>query len=143
MYDTISKRKFLLDPGATVSVFPASKGDTVSDTDTALQAANGSQIKTFGERLISLNIGLRRDFIWPFTVACVDYPIIGADFLANYRISMDLHRRTITDTVTGLSMKVDTTYADSVVVASTQEGRHLKILRKYPTLTKSVENIPK
>ena len=35
----------------------------------SLRAANGSNIQTYGEKLLTLNIGLRRDFTFVFIVA--------------------------------------------------------------------------
>ncbi|GFS39113.1 hypothetical protein NPIL_558591 [Nephila pilipes] len=45
-----------------------------------LFAANGSFISTYGQRLLTLDLGRRRVFRWPFIIAEVSQPIIGADF---------------------------------------------------------------
>lgn len=68
-----------------------------------LFAANGSQIKTYGERLLKISLNLRRDFHWHFVVADVDQAIIGADFLQQYNLLVDLHAKKLVDAQTLLS----------------------------------------
>lgn len=46
-----------------------------------LFAANSSPIATYGTRLVSVDLGLRRKMTWLCTVAEVSHNIIGADFL--------------------------------------------------------------
>lgn len=45
-------------------------------------------IKTYGERYLNVNIGLERQFPWVFVVADFSEPIIGADFLQYFNISI-------------------------------------------------------
>ena len=47
----------------------------------SLQAVNGTSIPTFGNRSLTLNLGLRRMFWWIFIIADVKKPFLGADFL--------------------------------------------------------------
>lgn len=49
------------------------------------------------------NIGLRTNFQWLFTVADVKFPILGADFLAHYELTVDLSKRELTDKMTKLT----------------------------------------
>ncbi|GFS86438.1 transposon Tf2-6 polyprotein [Trichonephila clavipes] len=46
-----------------------------------------------GKRLLTLDLNLRRVFRWPFLIAPVSVPIIGADFLYHFNISPDLRNR--------------------------------------------------
>ena len=74
--------RFLVDTGAEVSVIPPSAADRKHPrTGLNLQAVNDSPIATYGDRLLTVNIGLRRKFQWVFIVADVKQPILGADFL--------------------------------------------------------------
>ena len=58
--DRISKRCFLVDTGAQVSVTPASKLDKKTGSrGPPLQAANGSTITTYGTRIVCLRFGQR------------------------------------------------------------------------------------
>lgn len=49
-------------------------------SDITLEAVNKSRIPTYGERSLTLNLGLRRTFRFVFVVADLPTPIIGADF---------------------------------------------------------------
>ena len=94
--DSRMGRKFLVDSGAAVCVFPASPEDlrrgTVSTS--TLAAANGSTIRSFGKRIIPLALGKNGQlFTQELFLADVTYPIIGADFFHHHRIGIDLWRR--------------------------------------------------
>ncbi|MEL7426918.1 MAG: reverse transcriptase domain-containing protein, partial [Bacteroidota bacterium] len=141
--DRRSKKTFLIDSGAEVSVLPATKNDrSTEDEDSALRAANGTRMRTYGEKLLSLDIGFRRDIVWPFIVADVNYPIIGADLLCHFNLTINLKKRTILDNTTGLSITVPSSYKPSITIAAAREGFHQELLRKYPSLTKEYESLP-
>ena len=73
--------RFLVNTGAEVSVIPPSSTDRKHRRDSlTLQAINDSPIATYGDRLLTVNIGLRQTFQWIFIVADVKQPILGADF---------------------------------------------------------------
>ena len=108
----------------------------------SLRAANGSNIQTYGEKLLTLNIGLRRDFTFVFIVADVQYPIIGADFLSKFKINVDIHNRTLTDAETSVSVQIDTLISDQPNIYVTENGPHLEILNKFPSLTSNDDSIP-
>ena len=91
--DCANGLRFLVDTGAKVSVVPPSATDRNHHKDNlSLQAANKTSIATYGNRLLTLNIGLRRTFQWVFIIPDVKTPIIGADFLRHYSILVDLAR---------------------------------------------------
>ncbi|GFQ90225.1 retrovirus-related Pol polyprotein from transposon 297 [Trichonephila clavata] len=69
-----------------------------------LLAANNSKILTYGSKLLNIDLGLRRKFSWKFLIASVPIPIIGADFLENFGLLVDLKRRKLIDSVTALSI---------------------------------------
>ncbi|GFT13168.1 uncharacterized protein NPIL_201091 [Nephila pilipes] len=64
-----------------------------------LLAANGTVISTYGQRLLILDLGLRRVFQWPFIFAPVSQPIIGADFLSHYRLLVDIRHECLVDSL--------------------------------------------
>ncbi|GFQ76822.1 transposon Ty3-I Gag-Pol polyprotein [Trichonephila clavata] len=99
--DKSSNIAFLIDTGSDVSVLPASisekrKGNSIQQ----LSAANTSPINVYGKRLLTLDLNLRRVFRWPFLIASVSVPIIGADFLYHFNISPDLRNRKLLDNAT-------------------------------------------
>ena len=65
-----------------------------------LKAVNHTPIKTYGTRLVTLNLSLRRTFGWPFIIADVHKPIIGADFLRHFNLLVDVHHKRLVDAVT-------------------------------------------
>ena len=72
--DDISGRRFLVDSGAFVSVFPASGLETRSYRPSALlEAVNGSKIRTYGHKQITLSINGWK-YAWQFLVADVRQP---------------------------------------------------------------------
>ena len=80
--DCTNRLRFLVDTGAEVSVIPPSAtGPSHLKSNLTLQAANNTPIPTYGNRLLTLNIGLCRTFQWVFIIADVKNPIIDADFL--------------------------------------------------------------
>ncbi|GFU76391.1 hypothetical protein TNCV_2158981 [Trichonephila clavipes] len=70
--------QFLVDSGADVSILPwtKTKGEC-QDSKYKLYAANGTEIPTFGLKILTLDLGLRRPFQWPFIIAKVERGIIG------------------------------------------------------------------
>ena len=54
-----------------------------------LLAANGSTIQTFGAAALNINFGMGRHFLWTFEIADVKSPIIGADFLLHFNLSVN------------------------------------------------------
>ena len=78
--DRRNKLKFLV--GAAISVILYANESYAKPTLLKLQTANGSTIDTQGGKTYTLNIDLRRDFTWTFTLANANIPILGADFLA-------------------------------------------------------------
>ena len=86
--DDISGRRFLVDTGALVSVFPASGLDTRSHhARPLLEAANGSTIH--GEKQVTLSINGWK-YIRKFLVADVTQPLLGADFLCSNTLMVEV-----------------------------------------------------
>ncbi|BHF65222.1 hypothetical protein SprV_0200823200 [Sparganum proliferum] len=102
----VTRRRFLVDTGAQISVVPPTPVDRRSPSPGLhLQAANSSPISTFGSRSLTLNIGLRRSFSWIFVIADVPRAILGSDFLAEFDLLVDCRRSCLLDRTTGLSVR--------------------------------------
>ena len=101
VYDKQNKLQFLVDTGAVVSVVPVNKFKFLSrQSETVLSAANGSTIKTFGLILLNLDLGLFKCYSFPFLLADINTPIIGANFLEHFEISVNLRKKQLIDTNT-------------------------------------------
>lgn len=96
---------FLVDTGADISVIPVKASDSLTPSAFKLFAANNTRINTYGQRVLTLNLGLRRPITWNFRVAEVPYAIIGADLIRHYRLLVDLNKKQLIDPETGLCLK--------------------------------------
>lgn len=135
--------RFLVDTGADVSVLP-NRAAKRQLSDFKLFAANGSVINTFGDKLMCLNLGLRRPHKWPFIIANVSRPIIGADFLRHYGLLVDLKNNRLVDRQTNLcvtsvaaSGSDDAVSDDFSVTIIARHSKYEELLRKYPEITQA------
>ncbi|BHF67413.1 hypothetical protein SprV_0301043900 [Sparganum proliferum] len=100
--DTATRRRFLVDTGAQISVVPPTAADRrFPSPGLHRQAANCSPIPTFGSLSLTLNIGLRRSFTWIFVIADVPHAILGSDFLAEFDLLVDCQYVRLLDRTTG------------------------------------------
>ena len=105
--ERLSHHRFLVDTGAEISVIPPVQSDRQHrQCRVHLQAANGVTITTFGQRSLTLNLGLRRPYRWIFTIADVSHPILGADFLAYHGLLVDVKNHTLIDSMTNLKTNI-------------------------------------
>ncbi|CAE1258975.1 unnamed protein product [Acanthosepion pharaonis] len=96
--DRITGIRFLVDSGAQISLIPATRADKLKGPHKlTLQAVNKSLIQTYGQRCLTLNLGLRRVFTHFFVLADVEKAILGEDFLHKFGLLIDVHRRCLTD----------------------------------------------
>ena len=98
--------RFLVDTGAEVSVVPPSRTERKNQQNGfSLQAVNNTAIATYGKGSLTLDLGLRRTFRWVFVIADVKNPILGADFLRNYSLLVDMRRNRLSDALTQLKVQ--------------------------------------
>ncbi len=128
---------FLVDTGAQISVIPPDPRKNHQLSSFTLQAANGSRIETYGEIALTLNLGLRRSFPWIFTIAQVKTPILGADFLSHFNVSVNMATRSLVDCNTELTAKgITSIYRSTGICAAIPDANGLQeLITKFPTLT--------
>lgn len=129
--------RFLVDSGADVSLIPANiKAE--QPCSYVLYAANGTQIPTYGIKTLTLDLGLRRAFQWPFIVAKVSKGIIGADFLHQFHLLIDIHKQKLIDGITQLSVKSEIlTISDEYRISTFDRASQFSdLLNLYPDITK-------
>lgn len=127
----------MIDTGADISVIPASSfKNLIEDQNLHLTAANGSPIRTYGSKLLLLNLGLRREFRHPFMVATVNKPIIGADFLVKFGLTVDLKNKRLVDPTTTITTTgtISTVSSPSPRIYNI-EGLYGSLLKEFPELT--------
>ena len=81
------QRLFLVDTGATVSVFPHHTSGLAA---TCLRGANRQSIPSWGQRTLPLSLAsflaTTNHLEWSFMLALVERPIIGVDFLCHHQL---------------------------------------------------------
>lgn len=135
--DPSSKLRFLIDTGADISVLPIRYAQQPkTPTKIVLYAANGTEIRTYGNKLLTLDLNLRRNFTWSFVVADVNQPIIGADFLKNFNLLVDVKNNRLLDSKTNLSSngKPHTAQLPNTISVLLCKSKFDKILSQYPEL---------
>ena len=84
--DTLSNHRFLIDTGATISLFPHRSKEKPSSLQ--LIAANGQSIPSWGNRIITFQFG-NHCFNWDFKLAAVDQALLGSDCLNTFNLHAD------------------------------------------------------
>ncbi|BHF62685.1 hypothetical protein SprV_0200567000 [Sparganum proliferum] len=129
--------RFLVDTGAEVSVILPPKRHRLKPSQFSLQVANSTTISTYGQRSLTLDLGLRRRFQWVFIEADVKSPIIGADFLSSFGLTVDVRHRRLTYTTTQLFTIGTISFERSVGIHLTIPSTPFAdILMDYPSITK-------
>lgn len=142
VFDKTSGFRFLVDSGAASSCFPRKFTTLRVPGETALYAANGSVINTYGTKRIELSLGLRRPFLWTFIVADVAHPILGADFLERFGLLVDVKNRLLIDNLTSLSTKgLQCPGGSSGITPISGDSPYHAILAEFPKLIGNVLNV--
>lgn len=143
--DINTKQQFLIDTGAEVSVLPPTYNELKMKSDLKLYAANSSVIETFGFKSLHLNLGLRRSFPWRFTIAKVDKPIIGADFLKHYGLLVDVKNKKLVDPLTSLKSNTQTFTGPpitiTVIQTNTIDPKIVLLLKQFHEITHENETL--
>ncbi|CAH8647502.1 unnamed protein product, partial [Schistosoma rodhaini] len=141
--DRMTGTQFLVDTGAEISVVPPVCDDKRNlNTSLVLKAANKSDIKTYGKRMLSLNFGRGATYRWDFVIADVSVPIIGIDFLCNFDLLVDSRRHRLINGTHTTSIRGTLTESVSmnlVVDKSRNDPRKL-LLNEFPELLKVTYN---
>ena len=137
IWDKRNRLRFLVDTGAALSIIPYTFEPSAKLALVKLRAANGSTIDTYGKKILSLNIGMRRDYTWTFTLANVDTPILGADFLAHFQLAVNMNPRTLSDTMTNIHIVGTPSQQQSTGIdVVTQHGQeYMELLEQYADIT--------
>jgi len=131
--DKISGKLFLIDSGADECVFPASKSDRTLPRSSSLQAANGSEIFTFGKRKLHLSFAPGHRLVHEYWIAEVSRPILGCDFFLSNNLVIDVPRRRLV----GTNEVFPTSDEATPVIHGIHcppEGPYEKILAEFPCL---------
>lgn len=134
--DQRTKMRYLIDTGADFSVLPPTNRDVPHSYN--LYAANGTPIKTYGTKVISVDFGLRRKMDWEFLIADVTKPIIGVDFLHEYDLLVDVRKKKLIDNKTKLMVNIifDKSCHEQIhTISPAANGWVKQLLNEYQDLT--------
>ncbi|GFX63045.1 hypothetical protein TNCV_3161371 [Trichonephila clavipes] len=136
--DRISNVSFLVDTGSDVSLLPALEYHKRHPPQLTLFAANSSTINVYGQKTLSLDLNVRREFIWTFLLASVKTPILGADFLHYFELVPDLRHKCLRDLKTKLQTTghIKQAALHSVKTISSHETLYHDLLKSYPSITR-------
>ncbi|XP_058790136.1 uncharacterized protein LOC131663646 [Phymastichus coffea] len=131
-----------IDMGADVSLISVTNPNA-RPSDLVLYVANGTPIKTCGEKKLSLDLHLGRPIVWNFIVAAVPSAYIGADLIDNFGLLVDVRGCRLIDSHAGLSAHG---YLKSSAVASVKiidhTNRFANIVSQYPEVSSSKQTKP-
>ncbi|GBL96975.1 hypothetical protein AVEN_247659-1 [Araneus ventricosus] len=136
--DRISNISCQVDTGSDASLIPTNTYQKRNSSQQAFFAANSSTIDVYGQKTLSLNFNLRRDFLWTFLIANISTPILGADFLYYFELVPDLQNKYLRDTKTKLQSVGHLKYANlqSVQISISNDTIYHKLLKEFPSITK-------
>ncbi|GFW17066.1 transposon Ty3-G Gag-Pol polyprotein [Trichonephila clavipes] len=136
--DRISNVSFLVDTGSDVSLLPALEYHKRHPPQLTLFAANSSTINVYGQKTLSLDLNVRREFIWTFLLASVKTPILGDDFLHYFELVPDLRQKCLRDLKTKLQTTghIKQAALHSVKTISSHETLYHDLLKSYPSITR-------
>ena len=96
-----------MDTGSAKTIIPFSYANDIELAPLRLSAANGSIIHAYGYSNVNLAFKkVRRAHDWQCMVADVVTPLIGADFLNNVGLIVDVKRRRLLDPETNSTSTV-------------------------------------
>ena len=135
--DTRFHRRFLVDTGAEISVIPATSEDRrTRPTTRPLSAANGTTIQTYGIKNIRFRLG-NQDYDWGFTVAAVQRPLLGADFLRHSGLLVNIRTCKLVqpDMLRSISLTTTDLPSVSLCVSPGSTSSYDTVLQDFPQLT--------
>ncbi|XP_064101732.1 uncharacterized protein LOC135212220 [Macrobrachium nipponense] len=130
--ESISGLRMLVDTIAMHLVFSSSAEDCshAPNDPTALVAANGTPIRTYGSWAQTIAF-LSRTYTWPFVLADVWTPLLGADFLAHQGLLVDVARHRLLDTETYLSRPLARETRVPTICSVVPHHRYTSLLQEF------------
>ena len=99
-----------------------------------MEAANGSTIHTYGDKVMTLSINGRK-YIWKFIVADVTQPLLGADFLCSNTLMVDVKGQRLVDPTTYTSLPFQVTNASAHGIHNVAHDNNFSaLLTEFPDI---------
>lgn len=125
----------MIDSGADISVIPSTRHDRRNTSDRLLYAANGTIIKTYGTKTLEIDLNFKK-CVWPFIIADVQGPIIGADFISHFNLLIDIKNKRLINNTSGkfINCQMDSVNNYSSIHVLQPNQKYYDLLRLYPDL---------
>ena len=139
LIDTLTGLCFLINTGACRPLLPKSKvySGCSTGTNTHLVAANSSCILMYGSKSIKLSFA-GSTYKWDFIVVNVSTPIIGADFLANFNLLVNVANLCLIKASTLASTAVPAAPADLALQIADSSNAYSSLKSSYPEVFRPV-----
>ena len=143
MLDIHTGLQFLIDTSACRSLLQKSKvhSGCITGTNINLITANGSRILTYSYKTLQLSFAGSK-YKWDFIVADVSTPIIGADFLANFNLLVDMANHRLVNASTLASTSIATAPADLALQISHISDAYSSLKSSYPEVFRPLLHLP-
>ncbi|CAB0040807.1 unnamed protein product [Trichogramma brassicae] len=129
----LSEQLFLIDTGAEVSVLPATHADGLVPSSFLLHAVNGSDFRTFGKRILSVDLETR--FPLGIHVLRRAIPIFGADAIYHFNLLPHLKRGQLINNNTKLAVSGRLAFALVVGISALDKAHPMAhLLARYPQI---------
>ena len=137
--DQASNEFFIIDTGSDYSIVKSNSFEIANyPSEQFLIAANASKISTHGERTMNLKLSKNCTIKWTFLSAEISFNLIGADFLEQNNLVVDLHNHILINAKT--KEKIHLTNKNLTVekppVLFVADCKFTHILKEYPDLTR-------
>ncbi|XP_064486082.1 uncharacterized protein LOC135398626 [Ornithodoros turicata] len=119
-------------------IIPATRSEKLRSPIYHLTTVNNTGIPVYGERSLTLNLGLRLPFPWIFKVAAIDQATIGADLLQHFGLLVGVARKSLIDSTTKLHVQGVGTSPRITFPASSLSALHSPfavVLSEFPSLS--------
>ncbi|GFU22682.1 hypothetical protein TNCV_762621 [Trichonephila clavipes] len=133
--DRTTNLHFLVDSGADCSIIPATSKNK-QPSDYKLFAANGTEIPTYGIKVLNIDLGLRREFLFPFIIAKVSKGILGADFLNKFNLLIDIRNKQLIYGITNLHV-TDLMKPNLLITNTKHDVKHYIATKGPPVYSKA------
>ncbi|XP_068235538.1 uncharacterized protein [Palaemon carinicauda] len=131
-------QQLMVNTGAMQSTFPPSQIDLdcgSSKNAPSFVAANGPPIRCYGTRILRISI-LGRSYSWPFAIADVSRPLLGADFLTHHGLLVDITGKHLIETGTCWSRALRAGPA-TMSVSAVMTQPYADLLQEFPGVFKA------
>ena len=132
----VDGREIVVDTGATHSFVPARPQEKKKKpNNTLFRTATGTPIPIYGQRVISLNVGLGTPIRHTFFVADIEDALLGMDFLFHNRLAVDPVNNRLFSVDTFRSVAAKARPISAITATSNMRGEFADLWDQFPSLT--------